>query len=181
MALRPYFTRAAGAVRPALARRLSVDRRALVALRAALGALLLADLLLRARSLAFFYTDTGALPRSALVARYPLTANLSIHAVFGEVWWVALLFVAAGVAALALLFGYRTKAAAICSLLLLVSLHARNPLVLNGGDSLLRRTLLWSLFLPLGSGQHYETGDGAGIRRRWDCCSSQSFSTWSTR
>jgi len=152
MALRTHLTAVGRGVRSALARRLFVDRRALVALRVALGSLLLADLLLRARSLAFFYTDAGALPRSMLFTRYPITATLSVHAWFGDLWWVTLLFVAAGIAALALALGYRTKVAAICSLVLLVSLHARNPLVLNGGDSLLRRTLLWSLFLPLGSG-----------------------------
>lgn len=152
MALRTQFTTAGRGVLSVLARRLFVDRRALVALRVALGSLLLADLLLRARSLAFFYTDAGALPRSVLFTRYPITATLSVHAWFGDLWWGALLFVAAGIAALALALGYRTKVAAICSLILLVSLHARNPLVLNGGDSLLRRTLLWSLFLPLGSG-----------------------------
>ncbi|QZX99423.1 hypothetical protein [Halobaculum rubrum] len=152
MALRTQLTAVYRGVRSVLARRLFVDRRALVALRVSLGALLLADLLLRARSLTFFYADAGALPRSILFIRYPITATLSVHTWFGDPWWVTLLLVAAGVAALALVFGYRTKAAAVCSLVLLVSLHARNPLVLNGGDSLLRRTLLWSLFVPLGSG-----------------------------
>jgi HTTM domain len=32
-----------------------------------------------------------------------------------------------------------------------VSLHARNPLVLNFGDAILRVCLFWALFLPLGS------------------------------
>jgi len=152
MVLRTRLTAAGRALRSALACRLYVDRRALVVLRVALGALLLADLLLRARSLAFFYTDAGVLPRSVLFARYPITATLSVHAWFGGNWWVTLLFVAAGVAAVALVLGYRTRVAVVCSLLLLVSLHARNPLLLNGGDSLLRRTLLWSLFVPLGTG-----------------------------
>lgn len=152
MALRSQLTNCAHRLRMAGARRVSVDRRALVALRVALASLLLADLLLRTRSLRIFYTDAGALPRSMLYARYPLTAHLSIHTLFGGAWWTILLFALAGVAALALLTGYRTRTAAICSWLLLVSLHVRNPLVLNGGDSLLRRTLLWSLFLPLGTG-----------------------------
>lgn len=152
MALRTRLAAVSHDIKTALARRLFVDRRALVALRVALGALLLTDLLLRARSLAFFYTDSGAFPRPALFARYPVTANLSVYTLLGDGWWVGLLFVTAGIAALALAVGYRTKAAAICSLILLVSLHARNPLVLNGGDSLLRRTLLWCLFLPLGTG-----------------------------
>jgi hypothetical protein len=139
-------------MRAAVEQRLSVDRRSLVALRVSVGLLVLADLLLRSRSLVFFYTDAGVLPRSVLFSRFPFTAMLSAHALFGGAWWVALLSVLAGVAALALTLGYRTRVAAACSLVLLVSLHARNPIVLNGGDSLLRRTLLWSLFLPLGTG-----------------------------
>ncbi|MFC7095903.1 HTTM domain-containing protein [Halobaculum marinum] len=152
MALHPLVASAGRSLREAAADRLTVDPRALVALRVALGALILVDLSLRARWLGFFYTDAGVLPRTLLLDRYPLAGRLSAHALFGEVWWTALLFVAAGVAATCLLVGYRTRVAAVCSLLLLASLHARNPFVLNGGDSLLRRTLLWAVFLPLGSG-----------------------------
>ncbi|WP_435066263.1 HTTM domain-containing protein [Halobaculum sp. EA56] len=169
MALRSRSASAVRAVRAAAVRRLSVDPRALVALRVALATLLLADLALRARSLRFFYTDAGSLPRAALTAEFPVVARLSLHALFGGAWWTVLLFALAAVAALAMLGGYRTRTAAVCSWLLLVSLHARNPLVLNGGDSLLRRTLLWSLFLPLGSGLSMGTvrravagGDEAG-------------------
>ena len=162
MTLRERLREVAGRLRRGAARRLGVDLRALGALRVALGGLLLADLLLRARSAAFLYTDTGALPRAALSARYPLTSQLSLHTLFGGVWWTTLLFVAAGVAAVSLAAGYRTRAAAVCSWLLLVSLHARNPLVLNGGDSLLRRTLLWSLFLPLGAGLSTRGGNVDG-------------------
>jgi hypothetical protein len=149
--------------RPALAARLGVDPRALAALRVGLGATLLLDVLLRARWLRAFYTDAGVLPRAALRARYPLVSQLSLHALSGAAWVQAALFVAAGVAALALLLGYRTRAAALVSFLLLVSLHARNPLVLNAGDSLLRRTLLWSLFLPLGARWAVDAGRRATL------------------
>jgi hypothetical protein len=136
-------------LRAAAASRVRVDARALAGLRIALGAVLVVDLLLRSRHLVAFYTDTGVLPRSTLAAAYPLARRLSIHAVGGGVGWQAALFVVAGVAALALLAGYRTRVAAAVSLLLLLSLHARNPLVLNAGDSLLRQLLFWGLFLPL--------------------------------
>ncbi|SDM55240.1 Vitamin K-dependent gamma-carboxylase [Halogranum gelatinilyticum] len=135
----------------ALARRVGVDRRALAALRVSLGLLLLADLLLRSRNLVAFYTDAGVLPRSLLAARYPTFADLSLHALSGDVWLQILLFGVAGVLAVALTLGYRTKTVALLSWLLLVSLHLRNPYVLNAGDSLLRRLLFWGLFLPLGS------------------------------
>ena len=136
--------------RSALARRFGVDTRALAALRVALGLLLLADLALRSRDLVAFYTDAGVLPRSALREQFPGFARLTLHAVSGAAWIQAVLFLVAAVFALALLVGYRTRLATVVSFLLLVSLHARNPLVLNAGDSLFRRLLLWGAFLPLG-------------------------------
>jgi hypothetical protein len=134
----------------ALARRVGIDVRALAAFRVTLGVLLVADLALRSRNLVAFYTDRGALPRSALRAAAPALSRLSLHAVSGEAWVQALLFALAAVVALALLVGYRTRAATLLSLLLLLSLHFRNPYVLNGGDGVFRRLLVWSVFLPLG-------------------------------
>jgi len=140
-------------VRPileALQRRVRVDTRALAALRIALGALLLADLAFRSRDLVAFYTDAGVLPRATLSAVAPTFGSLSLHALWGSPLAQALLFAVAGVVATCLLVGYRTRLATVASLVLLVSLHARNPVVLNGGDSLLRHLLLWGSLLPLG-------------------------------
>jgi hypothetical protein len=138
-------------LRAALAGRFGADARALAALRIGLGVLLLADLALRARSLTAFYTDAGVLPRSLLAAEYPLVSRLSVHALSGDVAWQALLFLLAGGCALAVVAGYRTRLAVLCSWLLLLSLHARNPMVLNGGDSLFRRLLFWGALCPLGA------------------------------
>nr|WP_249361372.1 HTTM domain-containing protein [Haloterrigena sp. H1] len=115
--------------------------------RIALGLLLLTDLALRSRNLEAFYTDSGVLPRAALFSDY---SNVySLHAISGELWAIALLFVVAAVFAAAMTIGYRTRLATVCSWLLLLSLHARNPMVLNGGDTLLRVLLFWAMFLPL--------------------------------
>ena len=138
-------------LRAALTRRLGIDLRALAAFRIGLGAVLLADLLLRSRNLVIFYTDAGVLPRSLLAANRPVISQLSIHTLSGDLLLQAGLFTLAGGCAIALLVGYRTRLAVLSSWLLLVSLHARNPLVLNGGDSLLRRLLFWGVFLPLGA------------------------------
>jgi hypothetical protein len=148
---RGTLARARTRLRPAVARRLGVDARALAALRVALGLVVLADLAIRATDLAVFYTDAGVLPRAALAARYPTVATLSLHAQFGSLAAQVLLFFVAGVAALSLAAGYRTRLSTAVSVLLLASLHARNPVLLNAGDSLLRRTLFWGLFLPLGA------------------------------
>ncbi len=142
------FSAALDRLSGAIARRFAVDTRALAAFRIALGLLLLADLALRSRNLEAFYTDAGVLPRSALYSDYG--AVYSLHAVSGEAWAIGLLFVVAAGFAAAMIVGYRTRLATVCSWLLLVSLHVRNPMVLNGGDVLFRMLLFWAMFLPLG-------------------------------
>ncbi|WP_224269591.1 HTTM domain-containing protein [Haloprofundus salinisoli] len=134
----------------ALAARFGIDTRALAVFRISLGLLLVTDLALRARHLEAFYTDAGVFPRTLLYELYPTLSQLSVHTLSGAAWAQALLFLLAGLCGLALLLGYHTRVALLLSFLLLVSLHARNPGVLNGGDSVLRRLLFWGLFLPLG-------------------------------
>ncbi|OTF03384.1 HTTM domain-containing protein [Halorubrum sp. SD612] len=148
-AVRSRFSAVVRRLSAAVAARSSVDPRALAAFRVGLGALLIADLLRRSRSLTAFYTDAGVLPRRALFADY--SEVYSLHALSGEPWAVASLFAVAGVVALALLVGYRTRLATVVSWLLLLSLQARNPMVLNAGDALLAMLLFWGAFLPLGA------------------------------
>ncbi|QCW04275.1 HTTM domain-containing protein [Natrinema pallidum] len=129
-------------------RRFEIDLRALAAFRIALGTLVIVDLLLRSRNLTAFYTDDGVLPLEALFSDY--SSVYSLHAISGEAWVQALLFFVAGCFAVAMIVGYRTRLATVVSWLLLFSLHARNPMVLNGGDALFRMLFLWAIFLPLG-------------------------------
>ncbi|WP_290813372.1 hypothetical protein [Halovivax sp.] len=75
-------------------------RRALAALRIAIGLLILADPAMRARDLTAFYTDAGVLPRAAHAEAFPVLASLSIHARFGSPRAQALLVATAGVLAL---------------------------------------------------------------------------------
>ncbi|GAD52996.1 hypothetical protein MBEHAL_1756 [Halarchaeum acidiphilum MH1-52-1] len=151
MRSRPTTSSALARVRALVASRIGVDRRALAAFRVALALCLCLDLALRARNLTAFYTDAGVLPRTALRDLYPAISALSVHALSGTAWFEIALFALAAGFALALLVGYHTRLALLVSFVLLVSLQARNPLVLNGGDSLLRRLTLWGLLLPLGA------------------------------
>ncbi|MFC3957870.1 HTTM domain-containing protein [Halovivax cerinus] len=131
-----------------LASRFAIDRRALAAFRIGLGGLLLVDLALRSRWLGAFYTDDGVLPRRALFSDY--AAAESFFTLSGEPWAIALFFGTMGVAALAMVVGYRTRVATILSWLFLLALHARNPMILNGGDNLFLMLFFWGMFLPLG-------------------------------
>ncbi|MFO8113992.1 MAG: HTTM domain-containing protein [Halorubrum sp.] len=129
---------------------LGIDPRALGAFRVALALLLLADLLVyRLPAVSAFYTDDGVLPRSTLAELYPALEAVSIHAISGSAWVQAGLIAVAACAAVSLLVGYRTRASTGVSLVLLASLYARNPFVINGGNTILVVFLFLSLYLPL--------------------------------
>ncbi len=135
-----------------------IDTRSLAVFRIGLALTILLDLVLRAQDLGAHYTDAGVLPRALLAAEVgsripwaPILLNLNPHFLFGGLIGQALLFVAAGAAAVLLLAGWRTWWVTVASWILLASLHARNPGALNTGDVVLRMLLFWSMFLPLGA------------------------------
>lgn len=128
----------------------SIDLRSLALMRIVLATLLLVDLVLRSRQMSFFYTDAGVLPRSKWI-EVNNKWYLSLHAASGELWWQILLFVVAGIIAIGLLVGYRTRLMTILSWLLLASLLNRNEMVLQGGDILMVVMCFWGIFLPLGA------------------------------
>lgn len=125
------------------------DLRTLALFRVALGAVLLASLIGRAGDVGAFLSDAGVLPRDALLAAGG--AGWSLHLASGSATVQALLLLAQTLAALALIAGHRTRAAAIVGWVLLVSLDARNPLVTGAGDAWLAGLLFWCMFLPLGA------------------------------
>ena len=136
--------------RARLRARFGIDPRALGAFRIGIGLVIIADLLvLRAPQLAMFYTDAGVFPREALAETAPTLARWSLHTISGALWAQALLLALTGMFAACLLVGYRSRLAAIGSALLLASLHARNPYLVNGGDTVLLSVLLFGAFLPL--------------------------------
>lgn len=120
-------------------------------MRIAVGLLIAVDLVNRARAFTAHYTDFGVLPTDVLSGEFSRSLHPSLHALSGNPWFVAALFVAAFGLGLMLMVGYRTRLATIASWVLMVSLHARNPWVLQGGDTLLRLLLFWGMFLPLGA------------------------------
>jgi hypothetical protein len=140
-----------------------IDVRSLALFRIAIASVLLSDLVVRTDDLVAHYTDDGVLPRSVLLDSGMLwhDANLSLHLVNGSMPFQAMLFAVAAIAGVSLLVGYRTRLAAITSWVLLVSVQNRNPMILQGGDELLRCALFWALFLPLGA-----RGSLDSVRRR---------------
>lgn len=117
----------------------------------ALGVLLLADLSIRAQDLSTHYSDWGVLPRDILIPHLSDPLPFSVHLVTGSALGQAIIFLMAGLFALALLVGFRTPMVTVASWLLLLSVQARNPRVLHDSDVLLRLLLFWGMFVPLGA------------------------------
>jgi hypothetical protein len=141
----------------------AIDVRALHAFRVGLALILLCDLSNRARDLQAHYTDAGVMPREALLTLSNNPYHFSLHLLSGHVAFQGALFILAAVCAFALLVGYRTWLATFLSWVLISSLHARNPLITNGGDTLLRLYLFWAMFVPLGR-TPARAGGGASAR-----------------
>jgi len=136
---------------------LGIDVRSLAVFRVSLALIILFDLFIRSKELVAHYTDLGVLPRADLIAHFSNSYWVSVHLISGQAFVQVLLFLVAAVFAFALLIGYKTRTATIVSWFLLISLHSRNPLVLQGGDIVLRVILFWAMFLPLGAYWSYDS------------------------
>lgn len=128
----------------------ALDLRALAVMRIGMGLLLAVDLALRAVDFDAHYGDHGVLPREAFLDRFLRFGRICLHAYVPDTGQVVL-WVVAAIAAVMLTVGYRTRLATIVCWVLLASLHSRNYMVIQAGDTALRMMLLWSVFLPLGA------------------------------
>jgi len=140
---------------PSLKHLFAVDLRSLALMRIAMAVLLIADLIGRSFDLSAHYTDFGALPRKNFGFIEAMSGNpwwfISFHLSSGTWQFEALLMLIAGVIAVLLLVGYRTRWVTFVSWLFLSSLQSRNFMILQAGDILLRVVLFWAMFLPWGA------------------------------
>ncbi|MEM7512288.1 MAG: hypothetical protein AAF388_15235, partial [Bacteroidota bacterium] len=126
-----------------------LDSRSVALFRVGLGGMILLDLVLRARNLKAHYTDAGVLPREAVENWVWNIDHFSFHMWSGETGLQIFLFFLAGIFGALLMVGKWPKVALFGSWILLLSLHHRNPVILDGGDALLRLLMFWGLFIPL--------------------------------
>ena len=117
--------------------------------RVGLGALIVADMLLRSRSFGLYYTDTG-LVTSELAARHTAEHAVSVYFLTSGTSAIAALFVLQTLVGISLAIGYRSRASSVLALLFVASLDHHNPFVLSYADTLFRLLLFWAIFLPLG-------------------------------
>jgi len=126
-------------------------------MRICIASVLILDLSIRLSDLEAFYTDTGAVPLNMVFTHTWNDYFISLHTISGR-WEVQLaLFIVALFCALMLFIGYRTKLFTVLSWFMLLSLHNRNELILQGGDDLLRMVLFWAMFIPWGAAYSYDS------------------------
>lgn len=154
----------------------TLDIRTLSLFRVLLSCLILFDLFQRGRYLESHYADFGVLPRSELLTHFSSPFYFSIHLISGSYWWQLSLFIINSVFAIMLMGGYRTRIATFVCWFLMISLHNRNTLVLQGGDVLFRMLLFWGFFLPLGA---YASIDNYIITRKLRSGSQKCFEVFS--
>jgi hypothetical protein len=119
-------------------------------MRMCIAFVLMIDLGIRLTDLEAFYSNTGVLPLHVLFSNCWNPYYISIHTLSG-LWQVQLvLFLLAFIFAIFLFLGYRTQLFTFLSWSMLLSLHNRNTLILQGGDDMLRMVLFWCIFIPWG-------------------------------
>jgi hypothetical protein len=143
----------------------SLDLRSLAVWRMALGALVLWDIVLRLRDLQAFYGDEGVFSRE-LCFRQNWGGDI-FHLFFatGSTPGLLFLFGVWAVAATCLTVGYRTRLAGFITWYFTVSIQLRNPMVLDGGDEILRVLLFWTPFLPLAARWSVEAASNESWKR----------------
>ncbi len=127
-----------------------IDLRSLAVFRISIALIIIVDLITRAVDLESHYTDRGVLPIDRVIERSPKW-RVSVHLLNGSIEFQAALFIIAGLFAVGLLLGYRTRLVTPVVWLLTISLNSRNWLLMQGGDYLLCLLLFWGMFLPLGA------------------------------
>ena len=130
---------------------LSFDLRALALMRICISCVILLDLCIRLSDLEAFYSDSGVAPISMIIQHAWNKYFISFHLMSG-LWQVQMiLFAIAFFCAAMVLIGFRTQLFTILSWVMMLSLHNRNVLILQGGDDLLRMVLFWGIFIPWGA------------------------------
>jgi len=119
--------------------------------RACLGALVLTGALVLVTEANNLYTETGILPLADAL-KYAPPPRIDVLALLPPgLGWVYVFFGVFLVAALCLTVGFMTRSANVLVFVGLASLHHRNPVILNGGDTILRLSSFYLMFAPAGA------------------------------
>jgi hypothetical protein len=127
----------------------SIDLRSLALFRITFGLCLFVDVFYRIFYINDFYTDTGVLPREALIGNFLSDWESSLLLISGQPAIIFLLMATTLLFISMFIVGYRTRLAAFLTWILVTSIHTRAQVILHGGDDLIRVLLFWCQFVPL--------------------------------
>jgi hypothetical protein len=111
----------------------------------------LLDIALRLRDLQAFYGDQGVLSRSLYFTQSWEYPGYTLFLASGSSAGLLALFGLWAVMAACLTIGYQSRLAGLVTWFFVANIQLRNPMVMDGGDDLLRVMLFWTPFLPVGA------------------------------
>jgi len=129
----------------------ALDARSLAAYRMALGAIICADCLLRARDFSLMVAVDGILPPDVIRRCHADPTVWSLAFLDDSTWWNAVVLALEGVAGLLLAAGVATRWSTVAAWVLVWSIIRRTGPASCGGDVWLACQLFWSMFIPLGT------------------------------
>ncbi len=129
----------------------SIDLRALAVFRIAIGTLAAVDVGRRFSRIELFYSNNGLLSNHFSLFLPFNEFSFSLLYAFSRPTEVGVVFLLILGCAVLFALGYRTRLFHALTLIGVLSIHGRNPVVENGGDVVLNLMLVWTLVLPLGS------------------------------
>ncbi len=127
----------------------SIDYRSLAAMRIVMGCTVIGVAYIWAQDFGLFFSEQGVLPLEDLRRFFPSHRFTPL----AYATWTGLAWLMLGVlvlSALALVAGYRARVSAAVCFLTYLAFVGRNPVIAQGGDTLLPLLLLWAAFLPTG-------------------------------
>ncbi|MHB1846632.1 MAG: HTTM domain-containing protein, partial [Deltaproteobacteria bacterium] len=96
-------------------------------------------------------SDTGVMPRSALLGGIARANRICVMDIAGPHWVCVAIWLLAMLATLAFTLGFHTRVATVATFVLVSSLHERNLLAFDGADNVIRVMLFWLMFMPAGA------------------------------
>lgn len=127
---------------------ITIDTRSLGLFRIGIGVLMIVDIILRSRNFNRFYTDEGILPLEAKTELYG--QHVSVFSITGDPTITGILFAIYFFLGVFVTIGYKTRLVMPLAFFFVISLDARNPMVLSYADIAYRVFMFWGLFMPLG-------------------------------
>jgi hypothetical protein len=136
-------------LRSPLKRIFELDLRSLAICRIGFGLFSIIDCIFRLQNFEAHYTEFGVLPLDLLNSQY-VPKGPCLHCLSSAPSWMVGMFALHILFAFLMMIGWRTRITTLLTWFFTISLHYRMPLIIDGGDVLLRCCLLWLFFLPAG-------------------------------